>query len=204
MQIQRALGAVAVGVSLAVVSMLALSQSAKADVIIDPFMNEYVINSCPSNCASATLALDPGPGGLTTVMYTFNSTIPIVVAGDVLIAEGPGGSIGDLIRFENIGGVGAVAFIYSSDIGGGFAADVGLPASLQDTVLTISEASNEQAIFTPLSTQPGFCEKPSANGPVACSASVTYGLQSVPEPGTLALLGAGLLALGFLRRRKAA
>ena len=35
-------------------------------------------------------------------------------------------------------------------------------------------------------------------------AETTYPHYSVPEPGTLALFGIGLVGLGFMRRRKAA
>ena len=75
--------------SFAAVSILALSQAAKATPIApgdDPAFVETVTNSCPANCGSVALATDPFPGGLTTVRYTFNSTIPSVVAGDVKIA----------------------------------------------------------------------------------------------------------------------
>jgi len=67
--------------SFTVALVLALSQPAKADAT-DPFFNEVVGNSCPTNCASSVLGTDPMSGTLT-VEYIFNSTIPNVVAGDV-------------------------------------------------------------------------------------------------------------------------
>ncbi len=185
--------------SFAAVSILALSQAAKATPIApgdDPAFVETVTNSCPANCGSVALATDPFPGGLTTVRYTFNSTIPSVVAGDVKIQEFGSSTIGDLIRFENISGS-AVAFIYSTDIAGGLAADVGLPASFQTNFVTISENSAGFAIITPSSGQPGYC--------ASCSATIIYGLTStdvVPEPSTLLLIGSGLLAAAFVVRRR--
>jgi len=122
----------------AVVSIFALSQSAEA-VPIDPAFVETLTNSCPAGCASVALATDP-IGGVTTVEFTLNSTIPSVVAGDVKITEFGSSTVGDVIRFENIGGK-AVAFIYSNDIAGGLAADVGLPGSFQSNTVTISENS---------------------------------------------------------------
>lgn len=165
--------------------------------IEDPLFVETVTNSCPTNCGSVTLATDPLPGGKKTVEYIFNSTIPSVVAGDVKVQEFGGSTIGDLIRFENIAGVGATAFIYSDDIAGGLAADVGLPSSFQTNTATITENSSGLALITPSSSQPGFC--------ASCRTAIEYGIQSsdaVPEPGTLLLIGSALTIFGLAWRRR--
>ena len=180
----------------AFVMTVAFCQVAQADE--DPFFNEFVGNSCPTNCAFSVLANDPlWVGGPATVEYVLKNSgpgaIPTVVAGDVLIKEFGTNTIGDIIRFENISGS-AVAFIYSDD--SGLDADVGLPPFFQPVTLTLSEGSNGQAIFTPTSGQPGFCP--------GCAGAITYGLGSpdVPEPSSLLLFGTGLAALaGSVHRR---
>jgi hypothetical protein len=179
--------------------VLALSQPARAQgSIMDPAFEEFVTNSCPANCASAALALDP-VSGLTTVEYIFNSTIPSVIAGDVDITEFGTSTVGDLIRFEDNSGK-ADAFIFS-DIGGGQAADVGIPAPYPGltNAVTIAETSNgDSALYIPTSGQPGFCG--------TCGSKPAYELLDsldVPEPGTLSILGSGcLLLFRFTRRRK--
>ena len=175
-------------------SMLVLSPPAKATPINDPAFVETLTNSCPANCASVALGTDP-LSGKTTVEFTFNSTIPSVVAGDIKVTEFGSSTVGDVIRFENISSA-AVAFIFSNDVG--LPADVGLP-SFQTNTVTIAESSAGFAgPFTPSSGQPGFC--------AACTTTpATYGLTSpdlVPEPGTLLLLGSGLLAGTFAKRWK--
>lgn len=169
--------------SFAAIATLALSQPVKADPM-DPAFVETLTNSCMANCASVALANDPdNPGGPKTVEFTFNSTIPSVVAGDVLIDEFGTTTVGDVIRFENIGTT-AVAFIYSNDISTGLAADVGLPASFLSPNVTFTENSAGFAgPYTPSAGQPGYC--------ATCASAPIYGLTSldaVPAP----LIGRGL------------
>ena len=179
-------------------ALVAMAQVASADPI-DPAFVETVTNSCPANCGSVTTALDPFTGGKTTLEFIFNSTITNVVAGDVKVDEFGGSTVGDLIRFEDISGQ-AVAFIYSGDVAGGLAADVGLPTSFQSNIFTISEnASGFAGPYTPTTGQPGFCVIGAA-----CTSGVTYGLTSsdVPEPLTLSIFGAGVAGVAAFRRRR--
>ncbi len=186
--------------SFAALSMLAFSP-ANADVV-DPFFTEALSNTCPSNCGSVSVGGDP-LSGLTTLKFTFNSTIPSVIAGDVEVTEFGSSTVGDLIRFENLGAgpTVAVAFIFSDDIAGSLAADVGLPSSFQANFVTIAEGSNgNTSLYTPTSSQPGFCMTFAG---AACSPGVAYELQStdVPEPASLAIFGSALAA--FRRRNLA-
>jgi len=186
---------------LALLSMLGVGavQPASAGPIDPAFVESLSAgNTCPSNCATVTTGTDP-ISGKTTLEYIFNSTIPSVVAGDELIREFGSSTIGDVIRFENILGLNgvssAVAFIFSNDVAGKLTADVGLPAFLTNTGGPITESSSGFAgPFTPSSGQPGYC--------ASCSTSPTYGLTSadIPEPASLAILGASLLGLGLIRR----
>ena len=203
-------GMTKLGVFLAIGVLIGSFGTAYADVI-DPLFGETLTNTCPANCLSVADGVDP-ISGMTTLEYVFynsgdlpstgtHSPISAVVAGDVKVLEFGGSTVGDLIRFENTGGS-AVAFIFSSDISGGLAADVGLPTTFQANTVTISENSSGGAPaglpsspYTPSSTQPGHC--------TSCSSSIAYGLQSpdlIPEPGTLTIMGIGLLGMGAARR----
>jgi PEP-CTERM motif len=187
----------------------------KAD-IIDPEFTERLpavstTTTCASNCFEEIMGLDP-ISGITTLEYVFTNAfdktaaqtpITSVVAGDLTVKVFGTSQVGDVIRFENLNvggatgsGMSAVAFIFSADISGGLAADVGLPSTLQALTGSISEnTSGQSTVWFPTSGQPGFC---------AC-ATVGYGIMSVdliPEPGTLAILSLGLLGTAAARRWK--
>jgi hypothetical protein len=197
---------------LAVATALAMAPLAFADGTDpnDPFFNENGTGACnptggPAWCAGWSIAQDP-ISGISTLEYTLSPNVySNVVSGDVLVTESTGpeaGQVGDLIRFETVGNNFEV-FIFSDDVNGGQAADVGLPNVFQLNQASISEGSSGiTSNYTPVAGQPGYpTEKP---GQANYS---TYGLSSpsdVPEPSSLLLLGSGLLTLAGMLRRKLA
>jgi hypothetical protein len=141
------------------------------------------------------LQADPGPGGLSSVM-TYNLLgPPSLVAGDVLLTEGVGGPVFDVVRF-NPAGTGspsyAASLLFYSDNVDGFDALADTPSppgSFYTNTITIPELGTELdngAIYTPTAGEPGF----------VAGFSVTYDLISdVPEPPSWSLLGVALIGL---------
>lgn len=148
--------------------------------------------------------------------YGSNAGIPTVTNGDVLLTE-LGGAVGDVVRFENdvtissltsLSGAsqtttpsftGAVAFIYSYDIAGGLAADVGAPASYQTNTVTLAESAQPYTPGLADSSAPGYGP---STGNSTVAQNTQYYLMSVdtPEPSLISLLAAmlGMVALGFV------
>jgi hypothetical protein len=153
---------------------------------------------------------DPGPGGLpSTLTYDLRSP-PGIVPGDVLMQDGPGGPIFDVVRFNPtspFGGTGSLVF-YSDNVPtfdslGDTPAPPGALYPNNITILEVGDEFNNGAIYTPLPGQPGFV--------AGASAPVDYILISdgvfppvVPEPSSLALFGVGAGALALWRRRRSA
>jgi hypothetical protein len=149
---------------------------------------------------------DPGPGGLANVLTYDMLNPPGLVAGDVLLQDGPGGPILDVVRFNPNevgagGGTGALVF-YSDNVDGfdSLADTPSPPGALYANNITILEVGPEGqngAIYTPLAGQPGFV--------AGAGAPVVYNLISdVPEPGAwaLMLLGVGVAGAALRRRRE--
>src|ERR1700689_3233569 len=112
--------------SIALLATPVLCQWAMASPVVDVLFDETLTNTCAASCDSVVLGTDP-LDGVNTVEYIFNAPVPgLINAGDIKIQEFGGTSIGDVIRFENLAGIGPVAFIYSGDLGGGLPADVGI------------------------------------------------------------------------------
>lgn len=152
-----------------------------------------------------SIAPDPGPGGLPAVLTYGLLNPPGLVAGDVLLQDGIGGPILDVIRFNPQENGGSLVFYSDNTDGSDSLGDTpGPPTALYDNRITIQEIGPEGdngAFYTPLAGQPGFVT--GASGPV------TYHFisDSVPEPGSIAMIaGLGvtgsLFAVSRLRRRR--
>ena len=153
---------------------------------------------------------DPGPGGLTSVLTYDLLSPPSLVAGDVLLQDGAGGPILDVIRF-NPAGTGSLAapaypaslLFYSDNVDGfdSLGDTASPPGALYTNTVTIPEVGAEGdngAFYTPTANQPGFVS----------GFDVQYHFISdgtaVPEPGSWTLMTAGLGALYWIRRKRRA
>lgn len=153
------------------------------------------------------LGADPGPGGLSSVLTYDMLNPPGLVSGDVLMQEGPGGPVFDVVRFNGnevnpSGNVGSLLF-YSDNVDGfdSLADTPSPPGALYPNNITIVEVGpegNNGAIYTPTAGEPGFV--------AGASAPVEYVLISdgsgVPEPAAWTMMILGVGAIGTLMRRR--
>jgi hypothetical protein len=184
----------------------AAAQGFSVSITVDENCNGRFTNTNGADLAlPCALQNDPGPGGLANVLTYGLFDPPGLVAGDVFLQDGVGGPILDVIRFNPaeicFNSTGCLVF-YSDNLDGfdALGDTFGPPTAFYANTFTLLETGFEGgaqgATYTPIAGQPGFVA--GAAGPV------TYHLfsEAVPEPATLALLGLGLAALGFGRRKQ--
>jgi hypothetical protein len=149
------------------------------------------------------MQFDPGPGDHSPALFYDLGGPTSFVAGDLVLQEVVGGPASDIIRFNpsGAGGFDYPAGIYFySDIGDGAdaPADRPFPAALYTNVvymLEVGPEGNNGVVYIPTAGQPGYF----------AIDTMQYNItsDSIPEPGTLGLLAAGLGLISFriFRRR---
>jgi PEP-CTERM motif len=172
--------------ALTVASILLVTQASGATITVDEFGNGAVLLTVPVPLPFR-FGNDPGPGGLNNVLIYM---LPFAgVQGDVLLND-PGIGVLDVIRFNGDG-----TLIFYSDNIDGFDAPADTPSpplSFYTNTVTLTEVGpegNNGATYAPTPNQPGFG--------VFAGQATTYVFvsDSVPEPGTMCLMGAGLAIL---------
>src|ERR1700674_6046774 len=161
--------AAAVGVALVIAWCgSAFAQLSSSHFEVDENCHGAFINSSFTFTLPCSLRTDPGPGGLPSVVtYDLLTGPGFIVPGDVLLTEGVGGAVNDVIRFQDNSTLpttrGASLVFYSDNIGGfdALADTASPPGALYTNMLSIPEVGpegNNGVTYIPIAGQPGFCQ----------------------------------------------
>ena len=189
-------------------ALLALSRPARADIITADENGNATLsqnNGVLLETFTFTIGQDPGPGGLANALIyhsNFLANTGGIPVGDVLVTEGVGGLLSEVIRFNRVSQGGVDMIIYSATPGTDLA-DVGFPSQFYSNQVTVAEI-NGQITYTATGSQPGeFFDR--AGLPATYQITSAEQATAVPEPSSIIIVcgvgGLGLAGYKWRRRR---